>query len=158
MKNEFEKYYDEYMKEMRKYVDAVNMKKALHVNRKGLGGIRDRFVNFKSYWTETQSYYSFAQALFLLTALVPTAILNINNALSFLGLEFDIPVGLTSFFVMVAAVGFFFFGFLSYKKFKLVKRFLEIGVSVSPFPFMTFTLFNKMNDDIKLIKEKLEIE
>ena len=148
--------YEEYKKMMSSYSDKIDYNSAMRTPRKGLPGLRDRIVNFRLYWNETQSYYSLAQAIVLLTALVPMALVNANGMFEYLGLDFRIPVAFTSIFILFAGVSFIVFGFLAYRKLRLVKRNMETSGLLSPSTFMVMDYLIRMEQKIDKTQKELE--
>lgn len=141
---------------MMKYADMVDIKEAMRSRHTGLGKVRDKVVHLKNYWNETQSYYSLGQAIIMMGALVPLALFNFNLFLNELGFGFVIPVAFTTFFIFIAVCSFFVVGYLSYCKFGLIRRNMEISSLISPAEMANIDFLQKIFDKVTVIEKRLD--
>ena len=130
--------YDEYSKDIEKYSNAINLKKAVSTERIGKAGIRDKIVFGRAAWTEALGYFAILQTMVIFLGLLDDVIININAGLWDLGTKIGIsnpyqfPVNMASYFAIMFIIFVLCFGIVGYRHFGLPKRLNEIGVKMNP--------------------------
>lgn len=145
--------YKQYAKETEYYSDMIQLSEAVKTNRKGSAGIRDRIVFGKQAWQEALTWFSIIQSIVIFMALIPTAIMNLNNFFNYVGLPIQFPISISSVGAVIFIFFMFTFGLLSYRHFGLPRRSQEIGSKINPSFFMLWDKLNKLEEEVKKLKK-----
>lgn len=146
-------FYNHFRGIVHQYSEDIDMDSAMHSQDNGLVRVKDRFVHFKAYLNEAQSYIGVVTMVFTLLALVPIAFEHINEVFGMVGSGFSFPILYTSFFVGILYVVFILFGYLSYCKAGLVKRNMEISGLISPSTYMILDYCMSIEEELNEVKK-----
>ena len=152
--------FEEYIKELNEYSDAINLKIAITSQRKGKKKFIDNFVFAKAAWSEALTYFAIIQSMVIFLGLMDDVIRNINSVLtdlwSFfnLGTAWQLPVNTSSYFAFTFIIFIFCFGFIGYRHLGLPKRNHEIGASISPIYFMLWKKNRELEQKIEVMQSE----
>jgi hypothetical protein len=111
------KTYEDYANIIDDYTSKINLCRATKdSSSKGATAIVSRIVFSKAIWQEALTYFSILQAIIIFTALIPTAIDNVNSVFLLLNIPIQFPVHLSSLIALSFIVFLFIFGYVGYRK------------------------------------------
>ena len=131
----------EYMEELRKFTDTINLKKTIKTERKGMARFRDKIVFWRTAWSAGIQFAAIPKEAIMWISLMPLALANINEAFKWLGLPWYIPLswgtltGLTFVFLILI------FGVFAFTRFGTRRRDYEIAALQNPaYGFLWFKI------------------
>jgi len=145
--------FTEYKARLADVTDSLNLKEAISSGRHGARKFRDYFVFLRMAWTESLSYFAVIQAMIIYVALVPNAIQNINDVLSFVGLP-KLPLIFASVMTFCVICIIFLFGIVAYRFFGLARSANEISCRYSPGQLLVFKELLEIKEEIRQLKEE----
>lgn len=148
--------YIEYLNNLHKTTDKIELDKAFRTNRTGASKVRDKVVFTKMIWAEAMTYLAILQTIVIFTALVPQSIETINEAFKWVGIPFEFPTGITSVFVIILVGSVFLIGWLAFRVTGAARRQQEVSTSINPVYFMFWKEFQDIKDELKRLEEKFE--
>lgn len=118
---------DEYNKVVEQYANQIKLNESIITSHKGLVGVRDKIVLWKTAWIVEIQWAALPKEAVLWLALAPLAIATFNELLKFLGASFAIPLDYGSVIGVSFVAGLVVFGVWCYTKLGTKRRDFEIS-------------------------------
>lgn len=141
--------YNGYSDRLEEASDAIQLKQAVSTKRKGKAGLRDKFVFGRTSWTEALSYVSIVQSVVIFTALVPEAVVTVNEFFTWTKIPIQLPVQISSVGAILFILFVFVFGLVAIRYLGMSRRGAELSSKVNP---SLFLLWQKLDN----IEKRLE--
>ena len=142
--------YNEYSDKLEEATDSIQLKKAVSTKRKGKAGFRDKFVFGRSSWTEALSYVSVIQSVVIFTALIPAAVVTVNEFFVWVKLPIEFPIEISSVAAIFFIIFVFIFGLIAIRYLGMSRRGSELTGKLNP---ALFLLWQKLEDIEKRLDE-----
>jgi len=150
------KKYKEYTDALEDACNGIELPKSVKTRRKGVSGIRDKLVFYKTAWGVAESWAALPKAFVFWLGLTPLAIANFNEFMKFIGSPIYLPIGYTSLISVVVVCVLMIFGFYSMTKIGLNRRSLELGGKQNPTYFLLYVMSKMMIDKIDNLENEIK--
>lgn len=146
--------FEEYANAIDEYTNKIDLRRATRdSSNKGARGIISKIVFSKAAWQEALTYFAILQSIVIFTALIPTAIDNVNSVFIMLGLPFKFPVHLSSFAAISFIIFLFIFGFVGYRKLRTPAISQGYGNKNNSAMYLIWNEIQDLKDELKKVKK-----
>ena len=141
--------FNEFSREVELANDKIKLKEASKTDRKGAAKLRDKLVFGKVSWGEAFTYLGIVQTTIIFFGLMDDVIVNMNQFLTTIGIEYQFPVGMSILAALLFILGVVVFGILAVRHIGTYRSSLELGTKMNPGIYL---LWEKMRE----LEEKIE--
>ena len=145
--------YDEFAKDLEDACDQIKLRKSVKTDRLGIRKFRDWLPFYKQAWSIAEGYVGLPKALVYWLALTPLAITSFNGFMDTFGIGIQVPLDYGSMLAVALVVFIMAFGFLSWTRFGLQRRSLELGGKQNPNYYLFYKELETIRKELKEIKE-----
>ena len=148
--------FEVYSKEIEEATNSILLKEALKTERKGSARLRDRIVVGKVSWGEALTYVSIIQSIVIFMALIPEAVVTINEFLDWLGIDYRFPVQVSSVGAVMFIIFVFIFGLVAVRHIGTSRRGYEISSKMTPGTFLMWKQMKGLEKKLNDLDEKIK--
>ena len=147
--------YNDFANSIDEYTNKINLRRATRdSSNTGTRGLVSKIVFGKAAWQEALTYFAILQSIVIFTALIPTAIENVNSVFILLNIPIQFPVHLSSIAAISFIIFLFIFGFVGYRKLRTPAISQGYGNKNNSGMFLIWDEIQEIKEEIKSLKTK----
>ena len=148
--------FEEYSKQIEDATNNINLKLSSNTKRKGKSRFRDKLVFYKYAWQESLSFMSVLQSVIIFMALIPAAIISLNEFFVWMNIPFIFPVHISSLFAICFIIFVFFFGLIAVRYIGTISSTGEISAKMNPGNYLIWEKLEKIEVKVEKLYEEIE--
>ena len=148
--------FNKFTKEVEQANDCIVLKEASKTKRKGAPKIRDKIVFGKVSWGEALTYLGIIQTAVIFFGLMDDVIINVNGFLTYVGIQFQFPLGISvgiAFLFILCVVA---FGIIAVRVVGTYKSSLELGTKMNPGFYLLWRQNDELRKEVDALKKELK--